>query len=124
MWTHELQEPLASQRRRYPVHLREKALNDVLVVLVSYVLMQDVEVVLLSVVDGVLIAIEVVKSTSLRLQEKAHDQAQHQSVQFLVLVKRPLVALCLVEVVLAYPDSPLLLRFDRLGLLELSTRQG
>lgn len=63
-------------------------------------LMKHIEYILLSIVDWILMTVEIVERTSLWLEEQTEQQAEHQRVQLLVVIDGPLRSLLLVEVIL------------------------
>lgn len=67
---HQLQEPLARQRRLDAADLLQQIVDDVLIGVVREVLVHDVQVVFFTVVDRVLSAVQLVECAALRLQEK------------------------------------------------------
>ena len=75
-------------------------------------LMKHIKYILLSVVNGILMTVEIVKRTPLWLKEQAEQETEHQWVQLLIMIDGPLYPLLLVEAIFGYSDGFLLFQLD------------
>jgi len=87
-----------------------------LILFITQMLVQYVQVILFAVDSRILMAIEIIKSASLRLEKKTHNQAQHQRVQLWILIYRPYFALFLKEIFFGHSNCLFLDRSHCFGL--------